>query len=158
PLATFACWQLRIGSQVSVVQGLPSLQFGAGPPVQTPAWQTSAPLQALPSEQAVPFGRMLFWQLPLLHTSAVQALPSLQSALTLQPWQPGMGVWLQPEPALQASVVHALLSLQSGAAPGTQMPPTHVSKPLHTVASGHVVPFRTGTCWQPEIESQLSVV
>ena len=36
------------------MQTLESLQLSAVPAVQVPAWQVSAPLQALPSAQAVP--------------------------------------------------------------------------------------------------------
>jgi hypothetical protein len=37
-----------------LVHGLLSLQFGAAPPVQAPALQVSAVVQALPSWHAVP--------------------------------------------------------------------------------------------------------
>ncbi len=37
PFATAVCWQPCTGSQVSVVQGLLSLQLGSVPAVQTPA-------------------------------------------------------------------------------------------------------------------------
>jgi hypothetical protein len=55
PLAALVCTQPVRGSQVSLVHGLPSLQFGGVPGWQTPLWQVSMPLQALPSEQAIPF-------------------------------------------------------------------------------------------------------
>ena len=45
----------------------------------------------------------------------MQGLPSLQSALTVQGVHPAIGVCVQPLTALQASVVHALASLQSSA-------------------------------------------
>src|SRR5262249_46311051 len=53
PSTTAACWQPAAGSQLSVVQALPSSQFGGVPAWQPAApAQTSAPLQALPSSQS----------------------------------------------------------------------------------------------------------
>jgi hypothetical protein len=48
-----------------VVQGLPSSQFGADPPPQTPFEQASPAVQALPSLQDVPFGLAGFEQSPV---------------------------------------------------------------------------------------------
>ena len=42
------------GTHESLVQGLLSSQFTAGPPVHTPVWQVSAFVQALLSLQPVP--------------------------------------------------------------------------------------------------------
>jgi len=50
PSARSACWQPDIGSQLSVVHGLPSSQFTAVP-VQVPFEQLSGVVQALPSLQ-----------------------------------------------------------------------------------------------------------
>src|SRR5262245_27418744 len=44
-------------SQLSSVQGLPSLHTSGVPAVQVPDWQVSTPLQALPSLQLVPLDR-----------------------------------------------------------------------------------------------------
>src|SRR5438132_787923 len=56
PFATAACWHPASGSQLSVVQGLLSLQLSAVPARHTPAWHVSAPLHASPSLHDVPFG------------------------------------------------------------------------------------------------------
>jgi hypothetical protein len=45
---------------------------------------------------------------------------------------------VHPVDGLQASVVHALPSLQTGAAPARQTPALHVSVPLHALPSLHV--------------------
>src|SRR5262245_44417627 len=76
PLAVLACWQPRRASQVSVVHGLASLQFGAVPGAHVVPWQTSRPLQALPSEHGVPSATTALTQEPLLHTSVVHGLLS----------------------------------------------------------------------------------
>jgi NAD(P)-dependent dehydrogenase (short-subunit alcohol dehydrogenase family) len=47
----FAFWHPVAGMQESVVQTLPSLQLGAGPPTQEPAAQVSAVVHAFPSLQ-----------------------------------------------------------------------------------------------------------
>jgi hypothetical protein len=52
--------------------------------------------------------------------SAVQALPSLQSAFVLQ--QPAICVWLQPVAGSQESAVQALLSSQLAGLPPAQAP------------------------------------
>ena len=44
-----------VGSQLSVVHALLSLQSFGGPGVQTPAWQVSFTVQGLPSSHPVPF-------------------------------------------------------------------------------------------------------
>jgi len=82
-------------------------------PVQTPAWQVSDWVHALPSLQAEPFGSF-----------AVQFFPaSLQlSAQLAFPFGPGQG--------LPAWFVHAPAAL-------------HVSAPLQKVPSSHVVPLVT---------------
>jgi hypothetical protein len=88
----------------------------------------------------------------------VQGFASLQSAATVQGWQPAIGVWVQPLKALQESIVHALPSLQSRVAPAVHTPAWHVSAPLHTVPSAHDVPFVTARFTQPEAALQLSDV
>ena len=54
PFATGVRWQPAFGSQVSVVHGLLSAQLTGVPGWQTPAWQTSTPLQRLPSLHDAP--------------------------------------------------------------------------------------------------------
>ena len=158
PLGTFGCWQPRARSQVSAVHGLASLQLDAVPGTHTLPWQASRPLQALPSEHGVPAGTTAFTQVPTLHTSVVQGFESLQSPFTVQGWQPGIGVFVQPLTGLQASTVQALLSLQLGAVPGAQTPARQVSCPLQSVASAHDVPSGASVCWQPATGSQVSTV
>jgi hypothetical protein len=122
-------------------------------------------------------GATTFWQ-PLAgwHVSMVQALPSSQvSGVPVQtpPWQislpvqtlpslhdvpSGAGVFEHPEAGSQASVVHALASLQLSAAPALHTPLWQVSSPLHTSPSVQGVPFRSGVWRQPRTGWQLSVV
>jgi hypothetical protein len=158
PFATGVAVHPVAGLQPSVVHGFPSLHVGGVPAVQVPLWHVSAPLQASPSEQEVPFATTLFEQTPALQTSVVQGLPSLQSPFTLHDWQPAIGVFTQPEPALHVSVVQALLSLQLGGVPPVQVPVWHVSAPLQALPSLHEVPFVTAVFTQPVDVLQLSVV
>jgi hypothetical protein len=51
----FVCWHAATGSQASVVQTLPSLQFNGVPVLQVPPPQTSRPLHTVPSSH----GRLL---------------------------------------------------------------------------------------------------
>jgi hypothetical protein len=60
PLSTGVFWQPEAGSQLSVVQTLPSSQLRGVPAVQTPAWQLSAPLHTSASAHAVPLGTGTF--------------------------------------------------------------------------------------------------
>jgi hypothetical protein len=78
-LATAVLEHPKVGLQLSVVHTLPSLQVRGVPVVHTPAWQVSAPLQTLPSAQAVPFKTGVLEQ-PVagLQLSVVHTLPSLQ--------------------------------------------------------------------------------
>jgi hypothetical protein len=83
----------------------------------------------------------------------------VQALLSLHAVPFATGVWLTPVVALQASVVHGLLSLTTGAVPATQVPAAlHVSWPLHTVASSHAVPLATGVWVTPVVGLQASVV
>jgi hypothetical protein len=129
-----------IGSQMSSVHGLLSLQLGAVPDVQSAAWHVSVPLQALPSLHDVPFAAGVFWQLPLVQVSTVHGSLSLQSASTLHS-QPGIGVCVQPVAGSHPSLVQALLSLQSSGVPGVHTPAWQISVPLQRSASGQGVPF-----------------
>src|SRR3989442_810545 len=79
PFATGVRRQPALGSQVSVVQGLLSAQLTGVPGRQTPARQTSTPLQRLPSLHEVPFGAAVCLQ-PAIgsQVSVVHVFPSLQ--------------------------------------------------------------------------------
>jgi hypothetical protein len=130
-------------TQLSSVQGLPSLQFAAGPPTQTLFAHLSAVVQALPSSQlavlaaltqpvaatqlssvhgllSLQFAAGPPTQVPApLHLSfVVQALLSLQFAV--------FGVWMHPPDVLHVSVVHTSLSSQLPVVPA-QVPLVHVS-------------------------------
>src|SRR5450631_446726 len=65
PSGAAAVWQPLSGSQTPTEQGPVLPQDGAAPGVQTPAWQVSAPLQALPSEQEVPSGAVVIPHAPV---------------------------------------------------------------------------------------------
>src|SRR5262249_30744177 len=134
----FVWTQPDAGLQVSSVQGLPSSQFGGGPPTHVPAAQGSFVVQALPSLH----GAVLFvWTQPLaglqvssvqgwrasqfgggpptrvpsaLVSFVVQALPSLHGAVLF--------VWTHPDAGLQVSSVHGLPSSQFGGGPPTHVP------------------------------------
>jgi hypothetical protein len=133
PFGRVAVWQPLEGLHESVVQGLPSLQIGGGPPWQVPAPQASLVVQALlslhgpvlstwvqpepglqasvvqtlPSSQ--PSGGPPAQLPPLQASPVVQALPSVHGALLFR--------WVQPRLGEQLSSVQTLLSLQLGAVP-----------------------------------------
>ena len=141
------------GSHVSVVQTLLSLQMTAVPGTQVPPEQVSPAVQAFPSlhaaalfvktqpaaESHVSVVQTLLslqttgvpeWQVPPEQVSpAVQAFPSLHAAALL--------VKTHPVPVLHESVVQTLLSLQTTAAPGTQVPPEQVSPAVQAFPSLH---------------------
>ena len=75
PLDVLVCTQPVPGVHESVVQTLPSSQFGAGPPTQVPPEQVSLVVQALPSLQGAV---LLVCVQPVegLQASVVQWLPS----------------------------------------------------------------------------------
>jgi hypothetical protein len=163
PLSTGACAHPVAGLQLSVVQGLPSLQSSGVPVVQAPAWQVSLPSQRSLSAHDVPFASGLVWQ-PVIgsQVSAVQAFPSLQSSgapLVHTPaWQvsaplqtvPSLhdvplitGVLVHPNTGSQPSAVQGFASVQLRAVPPVQVPDWQISLPLHTSPSAHAVPFGT---------------
>ena len=74
----FADAQPCAGSHASVVQESLSLQFGAVPALQAPAWQVSPPLHWLPSLHEAPSALLVNVQ-PLdgLHESLVHGFTSL---------------------------------------------------------------------------------
>jgi len=98
------CWQPVAGTHESAVQTLPSSQLVAAPGWQVPPPQMSPVVQAFPSLHAAVL-LVPGWQEPPEHVSpVVQGLPSLQAAV--------LSAWMQPDEALQESVVHGLPSLQ----------------------------------------------
>jgi hypothetical protein len=146
-----ACVQPVAGLQASSVHTLPSSQFGAAPPTQTPPEHVSPEVQALPSLHATV---LLVWVQPVdgLQPSSVQglpssqlgpapptqlppaqvspvvhALPSLQAAVLL--------LCVQPVAGLQASSVHTLLSSQFVGPPGTHVPLEQASPVVHAFPS-----------------------
>src|SRR5439155_11450212 len=150
------------GSQRSAVQALPSSHEGAGPGVQAPAWQVSAPSQKRPSEQEVPSATGV-WMQPLgpqesvvqgLLSSQLSGVPGVQApawqvseplqTLPSEQEAPSAAVTCeQPPVGLQASTVQGLASLQSSGVPGEQTPDWQVSAPLQTLPSEQEVPFAT---------------
>jgi ABC-type glucose/galactose transport system permease subunit len=142
PLRSAVCWHPAIGSQVSVVQKLLSLQSRGVPATHTPAWHVSAPLQRLPSLHEVPFASVVCWH-PVTgsQVSVVHGLLSLQlsgvPAVQVPAWHvstplhvfPSLhevpfasAVLWQPVSGSHVSAVHGLLSLQLSAVPAVQMP------------------------------------
>jgi hypothetical protein len=68
------------GSQLSVVQVLPSSQLGAGPLMQNPLTQVSVVVQAFASSHEFPSGTAVFTQpVATLQVSTVHWFPSSQS-------------------------------------------------------------------------------
>src|SRR5207237_798102 len=92
-----------VGSQLSSVQTLLSLQLSAGPPAQLPWLQVSLVVQAMPSVQG---GVLLVWGQPVDggQLSSVQRLPSSQL---------GPGPPMHCPPLQVSLVVQALPSLQA---------------------------------------------
>jgi hypothetical protein len=162
------------GLQLSVVQTLLSLQTVGAPGTQLPPPQASPVVQALPSLQ----GFVLFantqpeagLQLSVVQTllslqtvgapdmhapppqtsPVVQALPSLQALVLFVKTQ-------APVVGLQLSVVQTLLSLQTVAVPGRQLPPRHSSPVVQALSSLHVFEL-SFECLQPFDGLQLSSV
>jgi hypothetical protein len=164
--------QPRTESQVSVVQMLPSLQFGAAPPTQVPPLHASFVVHASPSSHELALGAFTH-PLPELQVSVVQALPSLQlggapptHAPPLQvsavvhaspSSQPNaLFVNTQPEAGLHESEVQTLLSLQTSGAPPKHTPPLQVSLVVHVLPSSQLAVLFVNT--QPEAELHESDV
>ncbi len=147
----FVCVHAILASQASLVQALPSSQFGAAPPLHTPPLQTSPTVQALPSSQELV--ELTCVQPSLLsHVSVVQALPSsqlvappdlhtppLQTSPVVQALASSQARLLaackQPALTSQVSVVQGFVSSQPSATPGLQTPPPQVSPVVHALPS-----------------------
>jgi hypothetical protein len=171
-IVLFEFWHPSTGSQESVVQMFPSLQFGAGPPLQTPAPQVSPVVQASPSLHAavllaftqpvagtqesvvqilpsLQFGGAPPTQAPPLQVSAVvQAFPSSQAAVLVVFWQPSTGS--------QVSSVQTLPSSQFSGEPPTQTPLLQVSTVVQVSPSSQAAVLLV--FWQPSTGSQVSSV
>src|SRR5438876_145920 len=166
------CVQPVAGLQPSVVQTLPSSQFGAAPPTHVPPLQASPVVQGLPSLQEL----VLFvcvQPLAGVQPSVVQTLPSsqlggappthvppLQVSPVVQAFPSLQGlellVCVQPVAELQVSVVQTLPSAQLGGAPPTHVPPLQVS--LAVPAFSWLQGLVLLVCVQPVAELQPSVV
>jgi hypothetical protein len=150
-LVLLVCAQPVAGTHESFVQTLLSLQFGAGPPTQTPPAQVSAVVHALPSLHEMV---LLAFTQPVAgtHESFVQTLLSLQFGAGPPTQTPPEQVspvvhalpslhelvllaCTQPDAGLHESFVHTLPSLQFGAGPPTQTPPEQASPVVHALPS-----------------------
>ena len=170
PLAN-ALVQPFLGSQLSVVHALLSLQSGAGPPVQRGPAQVSLVVHALPSSQpttvsawmqpfamsqlsavqALPSSQLVgspAWQLPFTQVSfAVHALPSEQP--------PVSGVVTQPLVVSHVTEVHVLLSLHATVEP-VHVPVAQLSPLVHALLSSQAPVY--AVLVQPETASHRSTV
>ena len=144
------------------------------PPAQTPPWQVSPKVQALPSLQVVPSVTGLFWQPSVgLQVSVVQGLPSSQLRggpprhWPAEHWSPVVQAfpsshgretfwWTQPVAGTHESAVQTLPSSQLGGGPPTHVPPEHVSFAVQALPSLHDAWLFT--CRQPSWASQRSSV
>ncbi len=167
--------QAALVSQLSVVQGFPSLHTTAPPAagaVQVPALHCSPLVQALASSQGSALAEC--WQPPLAaQVSVVHRLPSLQSRARpgRQAPTPQVSPTVQSLLSVQVaelarntqavlglhwSSVQGLPSLHRRAWPGTQTPPAHWSFWLQALPSSQGALLLT--LLQPPCASQVSVV
>ena len=167
----FTCVQPLCASHTSVVQGLLSSHGATVPPVQRPPTHLSLSVHELPSSHArtlsvktqpVAPSQLSFvqglpsehsslapgWHAPPAHASpTVHTLPSEHVAVVFACVHPLVGS--------HESAVHALLSSQFGAAPGTHWPLTHVSPTVHALLSLQLLPLTLNT--QPSSGSHVSI-
>ena len=146
------------GSQLSVVQAFPSSHTLPTPAKQLPPWHASFNVHELLSVQNAvlltntqPCAGSQASSVHKLPSVQIKALPgwhapALQTSLVVHhdPSSQGMalGKALQPIFGSQLSVVQGLLSSQSTAAPGEQLPPSQVSPTEHALLSSQTAPFR----------------
>jgi len=147
-----------VGSQVPATwHSSDAAQLTGFPPVQTPAWQASVWVQALPSLQAVPFAAAGFEQAPLVgsqvpatwHSSdaaQVTGFPPVQTPA----WQ--ASVWVQALPSLQA-VPFAAAGFEQEPLAGSQVPATWHSSDAAQVTG--FPPVQT-PAWQASVRVQAS--
>jgi hypothetical protein len=181
PAVAGTCVTPVAGLHASVVQGFPSSTVGGVPAWQAPdPLQSSAPLQALPSEQLVPaltgvcvtpvaglhasavhgllsstVGGVPAWHEPVaLQTSApLHALPSEHAVPALT------GVCVAPVAGSHASAVQGFPSSSVGGVPAVHEPVAlQASTPLHALPSEHELPALTGVCVTPVAGLHVSVV
>jgi len=170
--AVFGAWtQPVVAVQESSVHGLPSSQFGGGPPTHLPPAHVSPVVQAFPSSHRAAFG--LFTQPVVgLQTSSVQAFPSSQLGASPPTHRPPVqvsavvhafpssqgavfGLLTQSLAGSQESSVHGLPSSQLRAAP-VQTPSEHMSPVVQAFPSSQGAVF--GVLTQPVAGSQESSV
>ncbi len=158
-------WQPNLGSQLSVVQGFPSLQATGVPPPQLPVAQVSATVQGLPSSQAAVLA--VCAQFPVIsQVSTVHGLPSSQSTAAPLPQAPllqrsptvhakpsSQGAWfcvkIQPVCGEQPSSVQGLPSEQAVGLPAVQVPLKHCSPTVQASPSSQLPAL--GSCSQPPL-------
>src|SRR5256885_2263447 len=122
------------GSHVSVVHTVPSLQPSAGPPTQTPAVQTSAVVQALPSLQGAVFG-------VATHTSAPLQAAFMQGLVLAHALPAGLN--LQVAEQQEAGV--PLTAPSSHCSPRSMMPLPQVCATLPMIVVNRFVEMPTGS-------------
>ena len=171
-LLLFVCTQPDAGTQLSVVQPLPSSQFGATLPTHEPDEQASTVVHALPSSH-VSVVNVCLQPMPIVQLSAVQPFLSSQSSapppvhvpLThLSPTVHGslslqdalLYGYLQPPTGSHWSSVHGLPSLQVMELAPEHLPALQASPVVHALASSHAT--TCGVCVQPCVLSQSSSV
>jgi hypothetical protein len=125
------------GSHESTVQALPSLQFGAGPPTQTPPEQTSFVVQALPSLHVFEFGTLS--QKPPTQAGLVQGLASASGGQS--PTPPGQG---RPARHMSVTSLQFGVGVMQGFPVCAQTPSKHESSPLQNKSSSQSVPLGFG--------------
>jgi hypothetical protein len=170
----FTVWQPWIGSQVSSVQTLPSLQTGGGPPTHAPLEQVSFVVQALPSLQEETLFTFVH-PVAVLHESLVQTFPSSQlgggpptqdpsehmsPVVHAFPSSHGLAllVFVQPIAESQASIVQMLPSSQFGGAPPTHEPPEQTSSVVQAFPSLHATVLLVNTQTPPWHESSVQTL
>src|SRR6185295_13082380 len=144
---------------------------GGAPPVQTPAWQESPAVQALPSLQGVPFGAFGLEQRPV---PGLQVPATWHWSLAVQttgfepvqapPWQ--VSVCVQALPSVQVvpsgaagfehtpfaglqtpATWHASLAVQTTGFEPVQVPPWQVSVSVQALPSSQPFEFGVKTHW-----------
>jgi len=121
------------------------------PGTQLPAWQASPTVQALPSEQEVPFGFNGCVHAPV---AGLQAPTSWHESRAVQTT---LLTWWQVPSGLQPSTVHRLPSLH-WTTPMQFPAPSQWSLPVHALPSLHDVAVDANACAQPLLALQESTV
>ena len=172
-LTLLTCAQPLTASQLSVVQGLLSLQLVASPDKHTlflqwsPLVHSLASLQ-IPLSSGVDVQPVAMSQASALHgflssqTLAAPAahLPSLQASSTVQALPSSQvaapAKFTQLPSAPQESTVQTILSSQSLAFPALQAPAAHVSPAVHALPSSQAEPSGAGaTAQNPSLQTAV---